>query len=324
MKQGPALLAAGNNIIFKPAPSLYNCSKAVQELFTEAGFTQGEVGTLNTDDRSSAEVIADYRIRGVNFTGSAQGGSAVAAVSSKHLKKCSMELGGSDPFIVCEDADIDHAASEMALTRMTNAGQICISGKRAIINEKVYDEFKEKLMQKIEALSFGDPSDPKTVCGPIHREDLRDKLMMQVMSTQEEGAKVTQLKANQKFEGEYEGGFWFKPVLVEGMQRTMKCYQEEFFGPVFQLFKAKNDEHAIETANDTPYGLGSAVFSQDLERAEGIADRLEAGGTYINELMKVSAELPSGGIKNSGFGRECAEHGLKQFTNQKALNVRKL
>lgn len=142
MKPGLALLAAGNNVIFKPAPSLYNTSKAIQELFEEANFTKAEVGTLNTDDRNSAEIISDYRIRGVNFTGSTKGGRAVATLASKNLKKCSMELGGSDPFIVCEDADLDNAVNEMVLTRMINAGQTCISGKRAIIHEKIYDDFK--------------------------------------------------------------------------------------------------------------------------------------------------------------------------------------
>lgn len=307
----------GNVALLKPAPNVPQCGLAIEKLFTEAVGKAGVFQTLLIEVEQVESVIAHPIVRGVALTGSDRAGASVAALAGKHLKRCVMELGGSDPFIVLEDADIKEAAKMGIQSRMNNAGQTCIAAKRFIVQESIANQFITELESQIAQLKIGDPQEKDTNIGTLARPDLRDHLSEQVQESIAKGAKVL-----------YDGGSanghgsFFTPMLLADIQPGMPAYEQELFGPVVSLFTVKSDEEAIALANDSIYGLGAAVWSQNLKRAQQVANQLEVGFVAINDYVKSDPRLPFGGMKRSGFGRELAEEGIKEFVNIKTIVIK--
>ena len=312
-------LMGGNAALLKHAPNSTGAALALQKIFHKAGFPKNIFRSLIIDIELSPYVVEHPEIKGVTLTGSERAGSIVASQAGKALKKVVMELGGSDPYLILEDADIDHAVVQCTQSRLTNAGQICISAKRLIVVESIYNEFVEKLKKQIqENFSCGDPTDPNTTMGPMAREDLMHELHEKVQRSIESGAQCV-------FGGHPldEKGFFYPPTLLLNVKKGMSAYDEELFGPVVSVIKVKNELEAIQVANDSPYGLGAAVFTSDLERGEKIArDEIIAGTCNVNKRVGSDQRLPFGGTKLSGFGRELAAEGLQEFSNIKTVIVK--
>jgi succinate-semialdehyde dehydrogenase/glutarate-semialdehyde dehydrogenase len=312
----PAVMA-GNTVLLKHASNVPGCALAIEELFTEAGFPKGVFQTLLIDSDETAEVIAAPEVRAVSLTGSEGAGKAVAKLAGEQLKKCVLELGGSDPYLILGDADLDHAAEVCAKGRLLNNGQSCIGAKRFIVVEKVYDAFLEKFKARMADAVMGDPMDEKTDLGPLARTDLRDDLHEQVQKSVRQGAncilggKIPDRK----------GAYYPATILVD-VAPGQPAYDEELFGPVASVIKVKDEPEAVQVANDTPFGLGAAIFSRDTEAAERIAEEIEAGCVFINAMVKSDPRLPFGGIKNSGYGRELSEFGIREFVNIKTVYVK--
>ncbi len=308
---------AGNVILLKPAPNVPQCGLALEKIFTEVTGKEGVFQTLLIETEQTETVIAHSIVRGIALTGSDRAGAKVAALAGKYLKRCVMELGGSDPFIVLEDADVEKAAKLGVQSRMNNAGQTCIAAKRFIVHESVVATFKAALDKNIDQLKIGDPTQKDTNMGTMARPDLRDELEKQVKESVAKGAKV--IHEGGKIEDK---GSFFEPMILTGIQPGMPAYEVELFGPVISLFPIQNDEEAIALANDSVYGLGAAVWSADTERALHIAKQLEVGFVAINDFVKSDPRLPFGGVKRSGFGREMAEEGIKEFVNIKTIVIK--
>ena len=314
----PAIMA-GNGIIVKHAPSVTGSAIAIEELFRGAGFPEHLYRTVHIDledvDRLTGFMIDHPAIQGVSVTGSTAAGRAVAAKAGRAIKRSVLELGGSDPYIVLDDADIPQAVAICAAARLLNCGQSCISAKRFIVQSSVIKEFERLLLQRMEASVMGDPFDATVDIGPMARRNLRDQLHAQVSGSLSRGARL--LCGGQIPERK---GFFYPPTLLSGVQKGMPAYDEETFGPVAVIIEATDDDDAIRIANDTPYGLGSAVFSRDIDRAILLADQLEVGNCFFNSSVKSDPRLPFGGVKESGYGRELSRYGICEFVNIKSFS----
>lgn len=308
----PALIA-GNTILLKHAPNVQGCANAITEIFSEAIGDNGTFVNLIIDVKRIESVIASSAVAGVSFTGSSKAGKSVAALAGKYMKPSTMELGGSDPFIVFPDADLDLAVQDALNSRMKNSGQSCIAAKRIIVHAEIYDQFKNRLLELFSNLKIGDPLDDKTNIGPLARLDLKEHYDYQVSRTFEMGAHgVSKPDIPEK-------GFFGQPVVFDNIPINCPASSEEIFGPAFSLFKAVNSDDAIAIANNSKFGLGASIYTADRKEAFSLSKRLESGTVAINQIMATDPRVPFGGIKSSGYGRELGREGLLHFTNRKAV-----
>ncbi len=306
-------LAIGNTILLKHAPQCPESAEALEAMFHEAGVpTDAYINIFATNDQIES-VIADPRVQGVSLTGSERAGAAVAEIAGRHLKKVVLELGGSDPFILLSTDDMAATIEAAADARLDNSGQACNAAKRFIVADELYDEFVDGLKSALEAVEPGDPSSEDTVVGPLSSTTATDRLADQVKRTVDQGATVLT-------GGEHEGNF-FSPTLLTGITPDNDGYREEFFGPVAAVYRVGGEDEAIELANDTPFGLGSYVFTTDKEQALRVADEIQAGMVFVNGVGAEGAELPFGGVKRSGFGRELGRYGTEEFVNKKMIRI---
>ncbi len=309
-------LAAGNTMLLKHADNVTGCALALEAVFQDAGFPAGVFQTLMIHIPEVDAVIRDPRVRAVTLTGSERAGVAVGRAAGETLKKCVLELGGSDAFVVLDDADIKLAAETGAKSRYQNAGQSCISAKRFILAESVADAFLKEFCTRAEALKGGDPRDAKTTLAPLARLDLRDSLHAQVEDALKKGAKP--LLGCEKPSGP---GAFYPASILDGVKPGMRAWDEELFGPVASVIRVKDEAEALKVANGTNFGLGGAVWSQDLRRGEAFARQLQSGSAFVNAMVKSDQRLPFGGIKRSGFGRELSHHGIHEFVNVKTVSI---
>jgi succinate-semialdehyde dehydrogenase / glutarate-semialdehyde dehydrogenase len=310
----PPTLAAGNVALLKHASNIPGCAVMIEEVFQAAGFPDGVFQTLLVGSGAVEGILSDARVRGVALTGSDAAGSKVAAVAGRTLKPSVMELGGSDPFVVLEDADLRAAATEGCRGRNINAGQACIAAKRFIVVDAVADEFESLLAEAAAALTVGDPLDPATDVGPLARPDLVDDLRRQVEASTADGAEL--LVGGFDADGP---GCFVRPIVLTGVTPDMPVFQEETFGPVAAVTRARDEQEAIALANETQYGLGASIWSNNLDRARQVAERIEAGMVFVNSIVFSDARLPFGGMKRSGYGRELGDDGIKEFVDVKSV-----
>jgi succinate-semialdehyde dehydrogenase/glutarate-semialdehyde dehydrogenase len=304
-------LAIGNPILLKHAPQCPESAEAMQQIFDDAGFPEGAYGNIYASNEQIERVIADPRVHGVSVTGSERAGAAVAEIAGRNLKKVVLELGGSDPFILLGSDDLEATAAEAAEARLDNTGQSCNAAKRFIVVDELYDEFLEKFEAAVTASAPGDPASEDTAVGPLSSEAAADRLEDQVRRAVDAGAEIVA-------GGKREGNF-FEPTILTGIEPGAEASQEEFFGPVAQVYRVGSEDEAVELANQTPFGLGSYVQTTDAEQGERVADRIEAGMVYVNLVGADSPELPFGGFKRSGFGRELGRYGADEFVNKKLI-----
>lgn len=310
----PALMA-GNTGVLKHASNVSGCALAIEQLVKEAGFPENVFRTLLIGSAEVKAVVENPLIKAVTLTGSTPAGKAVAAAAGASLKKSVLELGGSDPYLILEDADIANAARLCVTSRLLNAGQSCIGAKRFIVADSVYEAFKTEFVRLMAAATYGDPLDPQTTIGPLARTDLRDELHQQVETSRKMGATVLL------------GGFipvgkaaFYPPTVLENVVPGMPAYHEELFGPVAVLYRFETIEEAIRIANDTVFGLGAGVFTADLTKGKELAENgLEAGCVFVNDFVKSDPRLPFGGVKESGYGRELSYVGIREFVNVKTI-----
>jgi acyl-CoA reductase-like NAD-dependent aldehyde dehydrogenase len=310
------VVAAGNTLLLKSAPNTMGTGEAIVDAAVMAGLPDGVVQTLRVEPDVIADVIADGRVHGVSFTGSTRGGRAVAAVAGAHGKRTVLELGGSDPFIVLEDADVERAAEQAAEARLQNCGQSCIAAKRFVVHRSLAASFTESLAARFESAVVGDPRAADTVVGPMARDDLRAQLVDQVARSVAAGAEL--IVAGGRRDGP---GFFFAPTLLSGVTREHAVGAEETFGPVGAILVVDGDDEAVAVANDTDFGLGCSVWSTDVARAERLAGRIEAGMVTINGMHVSDVRIPFGGVKASGYGRELGEEGIREFLNLKSVRI---
>ncbi len=313
----PALMA-GNTGVLKHASNVSGCALAIEQLVSEAGFPENVFRTLLIGSKEVKAVIENPLIKAVTLTGSTPAGRSVASIAGYALKKSVLELGGSDPYLILEDADIETAARLCVTSRLLNAGQSCIGAKRFIITDTVYDQFKAEFVRLMSEAKFGDPLDPQSSVGPLARIDLRDELHQQVEKSREMGATVL-------LGGFIPGGSapFYPPTVLENVVPGMPAYHEELFGPVAVLFRFKTEEQAIRIANDTVFGLGAGIYTSDIKKGKLLAEiGLEAGCVFVNDFVKSDPRLPFGGIKESGYGRELSAIGIREFVNVKTIVVR--
>ncbi|HEY6088638.1 MAG TPA: NAD-dependent succinate-semialdehyde dehydrogenase [Gemmatimonadaceae bacterium] len=311
----PALMA-GNVGILKHASNVPQCALAIEDIFRRAGFLDGAFQTLLIGSDAVDGIVADRRVAAVTLTGSEGAGRSVAGTAGKNLKKSVMELGGSDPFVVMPSADLEAAVSTAVTARMINNGQSCIAAKRFIINEKIYDDFLRKFVARVSAVRVGDPMDEQTELGPLATAAIRDGLDEQVKASVAKGARV--LTGGKKLERE---GWFYAPTVLVDIPPDAPAAYDELFGPVASVFKAKDVTDAIRIANGTSFGLGASAWTRDdAERNRFIAE-IESGLLFINAMVASDARLPFGGVKNSGFGRELGEFGIREFVNIKSVRV---
>ncbi|WP_339740280.1 NAD-dependent succinate-semialdehyde dehydrogenase [uncultured Sunxiuqinia sp.] len=313
----PALMA-GNTAVLKHASNVPGCSLAIEKLVQDAGFPKDVFRSLLIGGKSVKQVIENPKVKAVTLTGSTPAGKSVAAAAGSVLKKSVLELGGSDPYLILEDADIEEAAHLCATSRLLNAGQSCIGAKRFIVVEQVYEQFRDAFVKKMKDAQYGDPYDEKSAIGPLARIDLRNELHGQVSASVAKGAKIL----CGGYIPEHEAAF-YPPTVLENIEPGMPAYDEELFGPVASLFKVKTEEEGIRIANDTVFGLGAGVFTGDLDRGKQLAEKgLDAGCVFVNDFVKSDPRLPFGGIKESGFGRELSVFGIREFVNIKTVAVK--
>jgi succinate-semialdehyde dehydrogenase/glutarate-semialdehyde dehydrogenase len=310
-------LMAGNTAVLKHASNVMGCALAIESVFQESGFPEDVFRTLVIESNRVREVIHSPLVRAVTLTGSGPAGRAVGAAAGAELKKTVLELGGSDPYIVLEDADLDVAVPACVDSRLINSGQSCIAAKRFVVVDPVRDEFEDRYVTHMMTKKRGDPLDEAVDVGPQARADLRDELHQQVMRSIRQGARAV-LGASMP-EGP---GAFYPPTVLTDVRPGMPAYEEELFGPVAAIIAARDEAEAIRVANDTPFGLGAAVFTRDVERGERIAvQELAAGSCFVNAVVKSDPRLPFGGIKESGYGRELAVFGIREFVNVKTVYV---
>ncbi len=307
-------LMTGNTAVLKHASNVPQCALAIEALFHKAGFPSGVFRTLMISAAQVEKVIADPRIHAVTLTGSEAAGRKVAAAAGVNLKKTVLELGGSDAFIVLADADLEQAATVGVASRFLNCGQSCIAAKRFILVGDITDEFLARFRQKAHTLRLGDPMQEDTQLGPMARADLRDQLLKQVTDSISQGAHIV-LRG-----GPAAGpGFFYEPTIIDHVQPGMRAYEEELFGPVAIVIRAKDEADAIRIANDHRYGLGASIWTQDTKKGEQLARRIQSGMSFVNGMVKSDPRLPFGGIKASGYGRELSAHGIREFANIKTI-----
>ncbi len=311
-------LMGGNTALLKHASNVPGCAVAIEEVFAEAGFPENVFRTILIPSSKVDMVIKDKRIKAITLTGSTPAGKSVAVLSGKYLKKTVLELGGSDPYLILEDAELGSAVEACIAGRLLNAGQSCIGAKRFIAVDSVYDRFEEMFSAKMREATFGDPFDDNVTFGPLARNNLREELLVQVDRSIEKGAVLITGGAIPDREG-----YFYPPTVLSEVTPGMPAYHDELFGPVASLIRAKNTKDAIRIANDTSFGLGAAVFTQDIERGREIAEfELEAGSCFVNDFVKSDPRLPFGGIKGSGYGRELSYFGMKEFQNAKTIYIK--
>ncbi len=311
----PALMA-GNSGLLKHASNVPQCALAIEELFIEAGFPDGAFQTLLIGGAKVERILRDDRVRAATLTGSEPAGASVASICGEEIKPTVLELGGSDAFIIMPSADLDKAVKFGTTARTQNNGQSCIAAKRFFIHEDIYDDVKTRLRQSFEALKIGDPVMEDTDIGPLVNEDSLKEVTEQVQNALADGA--VRVCGAEAIEGE---GYFFKPGILENIPASSRAYHEEIFAPVALLFKIKTLGEAIEIANESPFGLGSAIFTQDEAEQEQAIRDLEAGATFVNSMTSSDPRLPFGGIKRSGFGRELAAEGIRAFCNVKTVSI---
>ncbi len=310
-------LMAGNGGILKHAPNVPGCALAIEEVFHEAGFPRELFRSVLVDLETTSTIIEDERIRGVTLTGSVGAGKAVASQAGDLVKKTVLELGGSDPYIILEDADLDAAVETCVSSRMLNSGQSCIAAKRFLVVEPLREEFERRMARRMSGTVMGDPMDEDTTLGPQARFDLRDELHRQVQESVEAGARLV-------LGGELpeRPGAFYPPTVLADVRPGMPAYHEELFGPVASIIEVADEAEAIHVANDTVFGLGAAVFTADQERGERLAvQELDAGACFVNAFVRSDPRLPFGGVKESGYGRELSPFGIREFVNVKTVWV---
>ena len=308
-------LMAGNAGVLKHSSNVTGCGLAIENIFREAGFPEDLFRTLVVPSSKVADIIKQNKIKAVTLTGSVPAGKAVAAAAGAVLKNTVLELGGSDPYIIFEDADLEKAADLCVTSRLLNGGQSCIAAKRFIIVEQVYDEFEHLFIERMKSKIMGDPMKEETYIGPQARNDLRDELHDQVVRSVAQGAKLLLGGKIPELKGAY-----YPPTVLTNVLPESPAYKEELFGPVAALIKAKDEADAIRIANDTVFGLGAAIFTKDIERGEKIArEKLQAGCCFVNDFVKSDPRLPFGGVKESGYGRELSIFGIREFVNIKTV-----
>lgn len=313
----PALMA-GNAGVLKHASNVPGCALAIEEVFLKAGFPENIFRTLLIGSSLVNEVIENPLVTAVTLTGSTPAGKAVASKAGEMLKKTVLELGGSDPYVVLADADLEAAVNTCVYSRLINAGQSCIAAKRFIVVETIKEEFEQLYIQKIKAVKMGNPMDETTVVGPQARHDLRDDLHRQVEESIKKGAKC--LLGGEIPAGK---GAFYPPTILTDVKKGMPAYDEEIFGPVAAIIPVKDETEAIATANDSVFGLGSAIFTRDIERGTRLAEKeLQAGSSFVNTFVRSDPRLPFGGIKESGYGRELSHFGIREFVNIKTIFVK--
>jgi succinate-semialdehyde dehydrogenase/glutarate-semialdehyde dehydrogenase len=311
----PAIVA-GNGALLKHASNVPQCSLAIEEIFQKAGFPDALFATLLIDSKTASKLIETDAVAAVSLTGSTQAGAHVAELAGRNLKKCVLELGGSDPFIVLADADITLSCQVALQARTINTGQSCIAAKRFILEKPIAAEFEKKLIEHFKTLRMGDPLDPAVNIGPLAKREIRADLERQVNDAISKGAKV--LVGGKSIAGK---GYFFEPTLLTNITKNMAVYYEEVFGPVMTLFTVENAEEAMTMANDSEYGLGASLWTKNLALAEKMAGEIESGFVSINGMVKSDPRLPFGGVKKSGFGRELGSYGIKEFVNVKTVVV---
>ncbi|SNY69933.1 succinate-semialdehyde dehydrogenase [Enterobacter sp. CC120223-11] len=310
MRGAVPILLAGNSYLLKHAPNVMGSAKLIGDIFTKAGIPAGVFGWVNATNDGVSQMINDPRIAAVTLTGSMRAGKAIGAQAGAALKKCVLELGGSDPFIVLNDADIDEAVKAAVIGRYQNTGQVCAAAKRFIVEAGIADAFTEKFVAAAAKLKMGNPEDEQNYLGPMARYDLRDELHNQVTATLEEGA--TLLLGGEKIAGK---GNYYAATVLGNVTPSMTAFRQEMFGPVAAITVARDADHALALANDSDFGLSATVYTADEKQAQRFADELECGGVFINGYSASDARVAFGGVKKSGFGRELSHFGLREFCN---------
>lgn len=309
----PALMA-GNTGVLKHASNVQGCAFAIEDAFKKAGFPKGVFMNLNVDSKDVKKLIEDKNIAAITLTGSDAAGRSIASIAGQNLKKTVMELGGSDAYIILDDVDLEEATDLATLGRLQNNGQTCIAAKRFIVHDAIYDEFLALFTKKMKAAKMGDPTSADSYYGPMARLDLRDELHNQVQKTIQQGGRLVLGGVIPEGKGAY-----YPASIVVDLKPGMEAFDNELFGPVASVIRAKDDAHAVELANNSQFGLGSGVFTKNTERGEKLALQLEAGSSFVNKLVVSDPRLPFGGIKNSGYGRELAAYGIREFVNTKTI-----
>lgn len=311
----PALMA-GNVGILKHASNVPQCAQAIESIFRDAGFPDGIFQNMFISSSRVETVIADPRVMAVTLTGSEGAGSAVAAAAGKYLKKSLLELGGSDPFLIFPDCDMQSVARVAAAARLRNAGQTCVAAKRFIVHQDVVDEFLKFFKSDFEGYVVGDPLDNETQMGPLATEVILEEIEYQVAESVRKGATI--LTGGSRLDRE---GFFYTPTILTNVSPGMPAYDQELFGPVAAVIVAHDEEEMVRIANDTPYGLAASLWTRDIEKAERIAGQIDAGFVAINAMVQSDPRLPFGGIKRSGYGRELARYGIREFVNIKTVSI---
>ena len=309
-------IMVGNTILLKHASIVPQCAAAIEKLFTEAKAPEGLYINLYISGKHASALVSDKRIKGVSLTGGDKAGASIAMEAGKYLKKVVLELGGNDAFIILEDADIEKTVDWAVVGRMNNNGQSCIASKRFIAVEAIADEFIQNFKDKLSKMKLGDPMDPSTELGPLSSEEAAVHLADQVKRSVNEGAKL--LLGGKRADRE---GAFMEPTILTDLKPGIAAYHEELFGPVASFYVVKDEQSAIDLANDSDFGLGGSVFTQDIERGKRVADQIDSGMIFINHPTWTQADLPFGGTKRSGFGRELSELGIQEFVNKKLIRV---
>ena len=307
-------ITAGNVGVLKHASNVPGCAEAIEDVLRQAGYPEGVFQSLLAPSDLVDDILDDDRVRGATLTGSGPAGRAVASAAGERLKKTVLELGGSDPFVVLDDADLAAATETGAWARNQNGGQSCIAAKRFVVHTDVYDDFVDRLVSEFESLTVGDPMDEDTDVGPQARQELLDELHEQVVASVDAGATV--VTGGEPLDRD---GAFYPPTVLADVPAGSPADSEELFGPVAAVYEVDDEDAAVKRANDTEFGLGASIWTEDRERGERVARRVEAGCVYVNQLTKSDPRVPFGGVKESGYGRELSEIGMKEFVNRKTV-----